>query len=83
MCMSEANVAEVEKNIFRKAYRQLNEAEKQRLDEIKDKAQELYDLFDTPIFTEISSRSGDGRSLTLAKDNLEQAVMWGVKGFTG
>lgn len=64
-------------NVFRPEYRELSEVEKKRLDDIKTKAQELYDLFETG-----EGLSPDFRQLALAKTNLEQAVMWGVKGFT-
>lgn len=68
-------------NVFRPVYRELTEGEKKRLDDIKNKAQELFDLFSIGIAD--AQRAPDGRQLSLAKTNLEQAVMWGVKGFTG
>lgn len=66
-------------NVFRKAYRPLNDAEKVYLDALKDKAQELYDLIESGNPTQSVPQS---REKSLAKTNLEQAVMWAVKDVT-
>lgn len=60
-------------DIFRKAYRQLGEKDKQALDEIKSKAQALHDLIEA---------LGASREISLAKTKLEECVMWAVKGIT-
>jgi hypothetical protein len=72
-------------NVFRKQYRPLNDAEKAYLEALKDKAQELYDLLEQgpnglPGPTGAVGRTS--RELSLAKTNLEQAVMWAVKDVT-
>lgn len=72
---------------FRPTYRELDPAEKQRVDAIKDAALALYRLMNHPLdpkdgAVEVSRLRG-GREFSLAKTNLEQAVMWAVKGVTG
>lgn len=64
---------------FRKEYTPLNDRQKQEMAEIKDKAQELFDLIDK---VDTDTASGKTRCLALAKTNLEQAVMWAIKGVT-
>ena len=64
-------------NVFRKQYRELSTEEKARLEQLKDKAQELHDIFENSI------TSTDHREIALAKTKLEEAVMWAVKGITG
>jgi len=61
-------------NVFRKSYTSLDESQKSRINQIKDDAQKLWDSIDWAI--------GDKRMLALAKTNLEQAVMWAIKGVT-
>lgn len=63
-------------NVFRSVYRELNQEEKERLEVIKTKAQELYELF-APL-----TPNNDLRQLALAKTKLEESVMWAVKGIT-
>ncbi len=58
---------------FRPRYRALNPEEKQLHDEIKDKAQELEQLF---------NQVKDGRYKSLAFTSLEESVMWIVKELT-
>ena len=58
-------------NMFRPVYRELSQEEKDKLEEIKNKAQELYDLIDSPT-----------RYNALSKTSLEESVMWAVKGIT-
>lgn len=55
-------------NVFRPVYRELTEEEKNLINEIKTKAQELYDLFPADAVK--------------SKDRLEESVMWAVKGIT-
>jgi hypothetical protein len=64
-------------SVFRREYRPLSEAEVVLLNEIKDKAQELYDLFPQ------ENGRGKNREISLAMTELETAVMWAVKGITG
>jgi len=58
-------------NPFRPEYRELNPSEKDRIDNIKNKAFELYCMLD------IGKRESD-----MAAAKLEEAVMWAVKGIT-
>ena len=68
---------EVEKvNVFRPKYRELTDAEKQQMEAIKIKAQELWDLFDE------NGTPNNGREIALAKTYLEDAVMRAIKGLT-
>ena len=60
------------KDVFRKTYRDLTKEEISLMNDIKDKAQELHELLDF-----IPNREG-----ALAKTNLEQCIMWAVKGIT-
>lgn len=74
-------------NIFRKEYRELSDDEKALLDQVKDKAQELFDLISegTRVREQLSRDmpTQNGREMALAKTKLEEAVMWAVKGITG
>lgn len=63
--------------VFRKEYRELSVEEKALLGSIKEKAQELYDLF-----PQVDGR-GKNREISLAMTELENSVMWAVKGITG
>lgn len=67
-------------NVFRKEYRELSEEEKALLDSIKDKAQELWDLMDISVEANPSRRASQ---IVLAKEKLEESVMWAVKAITG
>lgn len=63
-------------SVFRKQYRELALEEKARVDEIKNRAEALYELL-TPI------NPGQGaRELALARTKLEECVMWATKGLT-
>jgi hypothetical protein len=66
-------------NVFRPMYRELSETEKNRVDEIKNKAQELLELIDFPREREHPA----GRHISLSKTALEESVMRAVKGITG
>jgi hypothetical protein len=59
---------------FRTTYRELSPYEKQLVEDIKQKAELLYGLFNAAPFT---------REIGIAKTKLEEAVMWAVKGITG
>lgn len=65
---------------FRKEYTPLEDEQKQQMVAIKDKAQELLDLFNQAVPTE--ERSERSRCMAVARTNLEQTVMWAVKGIT-
>jgi hypothetical protein len=67
-------------NVFRKEYRELSDEEKALLDSIKDKAQELYDLMESSVEVNPSRRASQ---IVIAKEKLEESVMWAVKGITG
>jgi hypothetical protein len=57
---------------FRKQYKPLTPEQGQLVSGIKSAADVLYSLIDTI----------DNREMSIAKTNLEQAVMWAVKGAT-
>jgi len=63
-------------NVFRKEYRPLTDEEQASVNRVKETAQTLYAIIDSP------SAAADPRSLAVAKTKLEEAVMWAVKGFT-
>lgn len=61
-------------NVMRHEYRELSPDEKTQMQALKDIGLEMWELLD---------HIGTSRELALAKTNLEQAVMWGVKHVTG
>jgi hypothetical protein len=62
-------------NVFRPAYRELSELEKEHVARIKTIAGHLH--------AELTVDGRGAREMALAKTNLEQAVMWAVKAITG
>lgn len=62
---------------FRKEYKELGEKEVQQMNDIKVKAQELYDLIGV-----VESAGKSGREVACAKTKLEECVMWAVKAVT-
>lgn len=60
-------------NTFRTTYRELAADEKADMDAIKTKAEEIEAII----------QKRQSRLSSLAMTNLEQAVMWAVKGITG
>jgi len=60
-------------DVFKKTYRTLTLSEATLCEDIKEQAQELYNLFDQSIAN---------REMALAKTNLEQSVMWAIKAIT-
>lgn len=60
---------------FRKNFTPLNEQQKAEMLAIKEKAEELEELFNKSIQRE-------PRLMAVAKTNLEQSVMWAVKAVT-
>lgn len=59
-------------DIFRKGVSAVSEYKDNKVQELKSKAEELYILFD----------KYDNREMSIAKTNLEQAIMWAVKAIT-
>jgi hypothetical protein len=68
-----ASDARTVNNVMRHQYRVLTDAEKAKLQQIKDKGLELYDLIQAV---------GTSRDLSLALMKSEEAVMWAVKHIT-
>ena len=66
-------------NVFRPVYRELSHEEKVSIEDIKDKAQSLYDIFE---LANKSNEENSGREIALAKTKLEESVMSAVKGIT-
>lgn len=60
-------------DVFRQTYTPLSDERKAAVQIVKEKAQELYDLLET---------QPQSREMSLAKTNLEQAIMWAVKSMT-
>lgn len=64
-------------NTFRKTYRELNDAEKAAVEDLKVKAEEIEALI------EGQKASGKNpRHLALAVTKLEESIMWAVKAIT-
>lgn len=63
----------VTNNVMRHEYRVLSEDEKAKMQALKDKGVELYQLIDS---------LGSSRETSLAKTKCEEAVMWAVKHLT-
>lgn len=61
---------------FRKEYTPLTETQTESVKIIKERAEELEEVFNRVNTPNI------GREIALAKTNLEQAVMWAVKAVT-
>lgn len=60
---------------FVRAYTPLNDVQKRDMDYVKAKAEDLLNAVQSASYA-------DPRMTALAKTNLEQAVMWAVKGIT-
>lgn len=71
--VSSASDERVVNNVMRHEYRVLSDFEKVQMKAVKDKGLEFMDLCDA---------LGASRELSLAKTNIEQAVMWAVKHLT-
>lgn len=63
-------------NDLRGRYRELNAAEKQSVDEIRTIGEHLLAAIDR------AQGEGNIREMSLARTNIEQGVMWAVKGMT-
>jgi hypothetical protein len=68
-----ADTRATDNNVLRHEYRTLTDDEKRSVTEMKDLGARFLQLCD---------ECGQGREFSLAKTNMEQAVMWGVKGIT-
>jgi hypothetical protein len=62
---------------FRKEYKELDSFEKEQIQEIKLKAEELEKVINYQ-----KSRNKNPRCLALAMTKLEESVMWAVKAIT-
>lgn len=62
-------------DVFRKDYKELSEDKKNCIKLIKEDAERLYDSISLAL-------ESDPRMISLAKTNLEQAVMWAIKAIT-
>ncbi len=62
-----------ENNVVRHEYRTLTESEKADMMRVKDLGLEFINVCD---------QIGSSREMSLAKTNIEQAVMWAVKSIT-
>lgn len=69
-------------DVFRRNQRELAPHIIQRVGDIKSKAQELYDLLDQPVNADGEPNDTDPRCIATAKTNLEQSVLWAIKGLT-
>jgi len=65
---------------FRKEYKPLSPDAKEQMDNIKDAAEQLHDYMNAIVPAE--ERSERSRCMAIARTNLEQAIMWAVKGIT-
>ena len=63
---------------FRKVYAPLSDQQKMSIDGIKDSAQAMLDSWNTLV--PLEERSDRSRCMAIARTNLEQAIMWAVKG---
>lgn len=71
--MKSTDDSRIDNNVMRHQYRMLTDAEKETMQDVKDMALALHDLF---------SEIGASRELSLAKTKLEESVMWAVKHIT-
>lgn len=65
---------------FRKNYTELSDLQKSYVHQIKTDAEQLLNTMNEAVDPE--SRSEQSRCMNIARTNLEQAVMWAVKGIT-
>jgi len=63
-------------NIFRSVYKELSEEDKKHIEDVKNKASELWHLLPK------DGVKGANREIAVAITKLEEAVMWAVKGMT-
>jgi hypothetical protein len=65
---------------FRKEYTPLTDEQKTQMDNIKNYADMLLDEMNKSV--PVDERSERSRCMAIARTNLEQAIMWAVKGVT-
>lgn len=65
---------------FRKEYKPLTEEQKMQMAAVKDQAEALLETFNKIVPAE--ERSERSRCMAIARTNLEQTIMWAVKGIT-
>ena len=65
---------------FRREYTPLDDEQKEQMTQIKEEADALLGLFNNAV--PMDERSERSRCMAVARTNLEQAVMWAVKGVT-
>jgi hypothetical protein len=65
---------------FSKVYKPLTEEQKAQMDAIKDKAVLVLDAMNDAV--PVDERSERSRYMAIARTNLEQAIMWAIKGVT-
>lgn len=65
---------------FRKNYGDLTDAQKSAVELIKTRAEGLLEEMNQAVSVE--ERSERSRCMAIARTNLEQAIMWAVKGVT-
>lgn len=65
---------------FRKEYKPLSDEQKAQMNAIKDKAVLVLDAMNEAVPD--GERSERSRCMAIARTNLEQAIMWAVKGVT-
>lgn len=61
---------------FRKDYKPLTDEQKDQMKSIKNQAEILEAMINE------DTTQNNGREMAVAKTNLEQAIMWAVKGIT-
>lgn len=67
-------------DVFCKERKDLIESQQCMIKGIKEKAEELHTLFSKRHDSDPESMHPDSREVSLAKQKLEEAVMWAVKG---
>lgn len=65
---------------FRKEYKPLTDEQKAQMNNIKDRAVLVLDEMNAAVPAD--ERSERSRCMAIARTNLEQAIMWAVKGVT-
>lgn len=65
---------------FRKVYTELDESQKEHMEVVKNTAVLLEEAFNNAVPSD--ERSERSRCMAIARTNLEQAIMWAVKGIT-
>ncbi|MEE4302443.1 MAG: hypothetical protein V2J24_23590 [Pseudomonadales bacterium] len=64
-------------NVMRRTPQQLSDLQQDRISNVKEYGADFWDLLDR-----IGISSGHSRELQLAKDRVEEAVMWATKHIT-